>query len=268
MGWFDRVRSLLGKGGLPDLGEIRISRDAAARAAPRLKELEQRLSELAELPGLDGFAEQGRLPRAFPETVAAVCSAYDGFADELREAVPLVTTCDAGCAHCCCDAPTPVRGYEQLAIYHRVRPRKGFARLHDRAASLAGRFGDELVSASPSGKTSVKSDSKPFLRARMAYLRAAQPCAFLDRKRLTCTVYEVRPLACRMHFSLDEPELCDPAREARPRTPNLAPPEPLVDIMRCVDERLGLKVSPVLPVGFAELGAHVMKGETIRWEKT
>ena len=267
MGLLDRVRSMLGRSDLPDLGEIRVTREAAARAAPRLKELELRLSELADLPGLEQFSEQGRLPRAFPEAVAAVFDAYDTFADELRAAIPLETTCASGCALCCRDTPTPVRGYEHLAIYHQVRPRKGFARLHDRAATLAGRFGDELVRAS-GGKTSVKSDSKPFLLARMAYLRAGEPCVFLNRKRRTCTVYDVRPLACRMHFSLDDPEQCDPANEARPRTPNLAPPEPLVDIMRRVDRRLGLTVSPVLPVGFAELGAHVMKGETIRWETT
>lgn len=265
MGLFDRVRTLLGAGDLPASGQIRISRQAAARAAPGLKELERRLTDLAETPDLEHFGDGRPLPRAFGDGVAAVYEAYDAFAEQLREAVPLHTTCASGCAHCCSDAPTPVRGYELLAIYSAVQPRRRYRRLHNRAADLASRFNDELVAAS-GGQTAVKSDSKAFVAARMAYLRAKEPCAFLDRQRRTCTVYDVRPLACRMHFSLDDPGLCDPADEAVPQTPNLAPPEPLVAIMRRIDERLGLTVSAVLPVGFAELGALVMKGEPIAWE--
>jgi len=265
VGLFDRVRTLFGAGDLPSPGGIRIPREAAARAAPRLKELERRLTELADLPDLEAFAEDRSLPRAFADGVAAVYDAYDAFASELRDAVALQTTCASGCAHCCNDAPTPVRGYELLAIYAVSQPRRRFRKLHNRAAGLAERFTEELVTAS-GGKTAIKSDSKPFVAARMAYLRAKQPCVFLDRQRKTCTVYDVRPLACRMHFSLDDPDLCDPDRRGDPQTPNLAPPEPLVAIMRRVDERLGLSVSPVLPVGFAELGALVMKGEPIIWE--
>jgi len=265
LGLLDRARSLFGRGDLPSASGIRIPREAAARAAPRLEELRTRLTELAGLPGLEAFADGHQLPRAFADGVAHVYEAYDAFADELCRAVPLQTTCAAGCAHCCNDAPTPVRGYELLAIYAVTHPRRRFRKLHNRAAELAERFTGELVAAS-GGRTAVKSDSKPFIAARMAYLRAKQPCVFLDRQRRTCTVYDVRPLACRMHFSLDDPDLCDPAREAEPQTPNLAPPEPLVEIMRRVDERLGLTVSPVLPVGFAELGALVMKGEPILWE--
>ena len=265
MGLFDRMRTLLGARDLPSKGQIRISREAAARAAPKLKELERRLADLAETPDLERFADGRPLPRAFGDGVSAVYEAYDAFADELREAVPLQTTCAPGCSHCCNDAPTPIRGYELLAIYSVARPRRSFRKLHNRAADQASRFTEELVAAS-GGKTAVKSDSRPFVAARLAFRRANEPCVFLDRQRRTCTVYDVRPLACRMHFSLDDPEQCDPAHEAEPQTPNLAPPEPLVAIMRRIDERLGLTVSQVLPVGFAELGALVMKGEPILWE--
>jgi len=257
------------RSGLPDLGAIRVPKAAAERAAPRLLALHEALQALADEPGLERFADERRLPRAFPERMDAVLAAYDTFADGLVADIPLAVTCSAGCAHCCCDAPTPVRGFELLNLYRVVRRDKRFARLHDRAADRAERFLAELDRAA-GGRRSVKSDSRPFLAARMAYLRGAEPCMFLHPKRRTCTVYEVRPIPCRMHVSLDDPARCDPRREGGddPRTPNLAPPEPLVETMRRIDERLGLAVSPVLPVGFAELGSQVLGGEPLQWSDT
>lgn len=253
--------------GGPKPGEIRIPREAAARAAPWLKELELRLLDAAGLAGLEGFAREHRPPRAFPDAVGAIYEAYDGFAAELLDAASLDVTCARGCTSCCNEVPTPVRGFELLEIYRRVQPSRGYRKVHARSAELAGRFSDELALRS-CGRTNVKSDSKVFIAARMAYLKAKEPCAFLDTQLKTCTVYEVRPLVCRMHFSLDEPLWCDPESPDQPRTPNIAPPEPLVDIMRRIDDRLGLSVSPMLPQGFAELGAVVMQGEPLRLEKT
>ena len=262
MGLFDRIGALFRKTS-PE--GIHIPREAAARAAPLLKELEVRLREAAREPGLEGFGDGGTLPRAFPDAIHAIYEAYDAFAAELMDAAGLDVTCARGCTWCCNEVPTPVRGFELLEIYHQVQPRKGYRKVHDRCAELAGRFTEELERTS-GGRASVKSDGEAFIAARMAYLRAGEPCAFLDRQLRTCTVYDVRPLACRMHFSLDEPLGCDPADSREPRTPNLAPPEPLVDLMRDIDARLGLSVSPMLPQGFAELGAVVMRGEPIRWE--
>jgi len=264
MGLFGRIGAVFREA---KPGEIRVPREAAARAAPLLKELELRLRDAADLPGLDGFGAAGPLPRAFPDAVAAIYAAYDTFSDELLDAASLDVTCAKGCTFCCNEVPTPVRGFELLEIYHRVHPRKDYRKIHDRCVELAGRFSGELIRTS-GGRTSVKSDSTAFIAARLAYLDLAEPCAFLDPQLKTCTVYEVRPLACRMHFSLDEPAWCDPKDAQQPRTPNLAPPEPLVDLMRRIDERLGLAVSPMLPQGFAELGAVVMQGEALRWEKT
>ncbi len=262
MSLFDRIGAAFRK---PSPGEIRIPRQAAARAAPLLKELETALRGAADLPGLGGVADSGAVPRSFPDAVAAIYAAYDAFAAELADAAGLETTCLKGCTFCCNEVPTPVRGFEQLEIYRRIQPSRGYRKVHKRCVELAGRFSAELERTS-GGRTSVKSDSQAFVAARLAYLRAGEPCAFLDRQHKTCTVYEVRPLACRMHFSLDEPAWCDPRDPAEPRTPNLAPPEPLVDLMRRIDERLGLAVSPTMPQGFAELGAVVMQGQPLRWE--
>ncbi len=251
---------------LPGLGAIAVPREATARAAPRLQALHEALRALADEPGLEAFGEERRLPAAFPARMEAIRAAYDAFAAGLIEDVPLAVTCAKGCAHCCHDAPTPVRGFEQLELYRVARRDKGFRRLHDRAVERAERFLAELERHA-GGEQTVKSNSKPFLAARMAYLRSGSPCPFLHPRHGTCTVYEVRPLACRMHFSLDAPERCDLGRDDLddPRTPNLAPPEPLVDAMRRIDARLGLSVSAVLPVGFAELGSQVMRGEPLRW---
>ncbi len=264
MGLFGRIGALFGKA---EPGAIHIPREAAARAAPLLKELEICLREAAGVPGLDGFGDGCALPRTFPNAVHAIYAAYDVFAAELIEAADLEITCARGCTWCCNEVPTPVRGFELLEIYRQIQPRKGYRKVHERCAELAGRFSEELQRTS-GGRSNVKSDGEAFIAARLAYLEANEPCAFLDRQLKTCTVYDVRPLACRMHFSLDEPAWCDPADPQQPRTPNLAPPEPLVDLMRDIDDRLGLSVSPMLPQGFAELGAVVMRGEPIRWENS
>jgi len=263
MGLFGRVRSLLG--GVPEPGAIQIPREAAAAVAPHLEDLRLTLVALEDLPDLERFAGEHVLPRWFDVAVAEVRRAYDGFAAALIREVPLAVTCERRCTHCCREVPTPVRAFELLDIYGAIQPRKDFRRLHNRAADQAARFGEELMAAS-GGRTNVRSDSKAFRSAVMAYRAAAEPCVFLDAQRGACTVYERRPLPCRMHFSLDDPALCDPVSDDVPTTPNLAPPEPLVDLMRSVDRRLGLQVSPVLQVGLAELGATVMQGEAIRWE--
>jgi Fe-S-cluster containining protein len=253
--------------GIPSLGAIQVPREAAERAAPRLLALHEALRALADEPGLDGFREDRRLPPSFPDRMDAILAAYDTFAAGLVEDVPLATTCARGCAHCCHDAPTPVRGFELLNLYRVARQDKGFRRRHDRAVERAEQFLAELERHA-GGKRSLRSDSEPFLAARMAYARAYPACPFLHPKRLVCEVYDVRPLPCRMHVSLDEPARCDPRREGdEPRTPNLAPPEPLVETMRTIDARLGLSVSAVLPVGFAELGAQVMRGEPVTWRE-
>src|SRR5206468_1904710 len=63
---------------------------------------------------------------------------------------------------------------------------------------------------------------KPVLRAQLAraenvddpennYFALHEPCAFLDLKSGDCTVYEVRPAACRGHYTVSSPTRCDPA---------------------------------------------------------
>ena len=45
----------------------------------------------------------------------------------------------------------------------------------------------------------VKKTSKEFL----------SPCTFLNQETNSCSIYEYRPLSCRMFMTFDDPELCE-----------------------------------------------------------
>ena len=45
---------------------------------------------------------------------------------------------------------------------------------------------------------------------RDGYFRKKVPCTFLDTATNRCTIYSVRPSACRYHAVVSDPELCSP----------------------------------------------------------
>lgn len=46
-------------------------------------------------------------------------------------------------------------------------------------------------------------------RIRKGYHESRTYCGFLDQQSGSCTIYDVRPMACRTFFAFDSPELCD-----------------------------------------------------------
>jgi Fe-S-cluster containining protein len=47
-------------------------------------------------------------------------------------------------------------------------------------------------------------------KIRQSYFLKKVPCTFLDLETKLCTIYPVRPAACRYHFVVSDPQLCQP----------------------------------------------------------
>jgi len=97
-----------------------------------------------------------------------IYSELDKFADSMAKQA----VCSKGCAHCC-NIPVEVLPIETLHIEH-------------------------YTGYSKQPKKLRKTPSK----AHMDY------CPFLDRGKMECKIYEVRPFNCRSFYTFDDPELC------------------------------------------------------------
>jgi hypothetical protein len=100
----------------------------------------------------------------------------------LAQAPDRPPACRAGCAHCC-HQPVGVTPPELFAIYDELRRRCTPAEL-----------------AAVTGRVRAADDRTRGLTAA-ARISPDHPCPFLEAAR--CTIYEVRPLACRGTNSLD-----------------------------------------------------------------
>ena len=136
----------------------------------------------AEVPVSHSFGADLLANRAQVESL-------DARAAELREASAAAgrpVTCAARCWTCCCHAvDCGTMDAVQIAMVLRDAGRDAPSLRHRLAA--AGRQQERM------------SPDKYFSRQR--------PCIFLGDDRL-CTVYPVRPVACRLHCSVTEPSLC------------------------------------------------------------
>ncbi len=119
------------------------------------------------------------------------------------------STCKPGCAACCHQlvvvSPLEAHG---IAAYLRVHPEVAEA-FHGRLAAWR-----ETVAALPDLAQQLTHfqeaagyiDGDAGGKLEESYWQASLPCPFLDAGR--CTIYPVRPFACREHHVVSSPELC------------------------------------------------------------
>lgn len=104
---------------------------------------------------------------------------------QVQEAVNVQITpnvsCSAGCSFCCHDI---IYGSKMEMAYIRERI--------------------ELEGIKPNQKLKEIQNSKPISELKWAEKR----CSLLDDKGM-CTIYEFRPLVCRLHNSANDPKFCD-----------------------------------------------------------
>ena len=123
--------------------------------------------------------------------------------------------CGPGCAHCC-HMPVTLSPAEALLIHTHV------------LATWPTERRTTLISAIEAGdRSSEKLDEAALFLSRRA-------CVFLDPSQ-RCTIYEVRPLACRGHASFDR-SACAAAHE-HPGDPALAAAVPVDDELRAEKDR-------------------------------
>jgi Fe-S-cluster containining protein len=149
---------------------------------------------------------------------------------------------------------------ELLAIYARAHALPAYEALHNAACDSTDLLFEDVKKVVPDA-TTLRSDDRRFQKALLAYRTRARPCVFLDTDSGTCRIYEMRPIPCRMHFSVTDPQLCWPGhpKARKARTPNLPPPDSIVTTMKEVARRAGLEhLSPVLFQGLIQLGKDVL----------
>ena len=248
---------------------VQVSREVAEQASDYLLEMDARLEELAEMPGLEQFARSKSVPAAFFSTWDRALAAYDRYLDVMTSGsggAPKAR-CGAGCAACCHEVPTGVQAIEYLAIYQRYRDFPDFVELHNRACDLADQL-TELLAQQVPGARQVPSDGPEATRALLEYRRKRLRCIFLDSDQ-RCRIYDRRPIPCRMHFAITEPQWCeaDHPRGEDAITPNLAPPKDMLEHMKTIARRLQLELPPTLFQGLGLLGGQVMANKRLRVSK-
>jgi Fe-S-cluster containining protein len=207
----------------------------AEEASNFLLEMDEALEEITGLRGLDEFPRTRRIPpRTLPLWQKAL-GAYDRYVETMVRGSGLEVRCTLGCVACCHDVPNGVQAIELLNIYLVYREFSDFTAIHDRIRELSD------------------SGEQP-------------PCAFLDPSTKRCRIYEARPISCRMHVSVTDPDWCsvDHPKAADAVTRDVSPPEAILDIMKQIGDRLGLgHLSPSLLQGLATLCGEIMNGEKI-----
>ena len=118
-------------------------------------------------------------------------------------------SCRAGC-HACCSQLVVVSPLEAHALAEHVAAdadlgRRAAARVEAWAAAVSGHptLGARLAQFEKAGGYV---DSQAGDAIEREYWAAKLPCPFLDGG--CCSIYPVRPHACREHFVLSPPELC------------------------------------------------------------
>jgi len=248
---------------------LRLSPELADAASNHLLEMDERLEQLATLPGLEAFATTRRVPREFFTIWDQALAAYDRFLAVMTGPGALAIRCQAGCSACCHEVPTGVQAVELLAIYERYRQFDDFAQLHNRACDLADHV-TELIAEQAQGQQTIDSTDPAFTKALMAYRSERKPCVFLGPDS-RCRIYDRRPIPCRMHFAVTDPRWCeaDHPNADQAVTPNLEPPQDMLEHMRTVARRLGLeRSSPLLFQGLGLIGGQVMQTKPLRRSST
>lgn len=111
---------------------------------------------------------------------------------ELREHIEgegEVVSCREGCTNCCYQRILAT-DVEVRAIVDHLRARSRPGALID----LRRRAVEQLARVRA-------------IRQRH-YYHLREPCVFLDLEKQRCTVYVVRPVVCRLHLSVDNPQKC------------------------------------------------------------
>jgi Fe-S-cluster containining protein len=220
----------------------------------------------AHLDGLGRLSEDKSLPARFIVNFQKAMALFDQSLrvclGHLRHAGFLVR-CKPSCAFCCHQMPTGVSGAELVYLYYGLQQRMTLSRLFRRCLEAEELWVEIHRRARGQGLPDGNRSDVTTAIAEV-YCAMELPCPFLQNNR--CLVYDYRPLACRMHFSLSSPAWCKPSHFQHPyaMSVNLQPGECVFDALERLENRLALNLSDVLMCGLLEMTVNVMQFEPIR----
>jgi Fe-S-cluster containining protein len=158
----------------------------------------------------DAFRETLRFPARVFQRLHQFRDTYDRFLQEVIERENLRITCGQSCPACCHVVPCGLEPLEIIEIYDQIRQWPDFESFIRAAGATMSSFQKVLQASAQTGKTPIKSNSEAFRRASSDFYLLRIPCIFLNQKRGTCRIYEIRPFICRAVFSLSDAAYCDP----------------------------------------------------------
>jgi Fe-S-cluster containining protein len=244
---------------LPRDRVTRIPRRARKKAQEHVDTMQRIVDELSGLPGIADVTKTKRLPRGFYERVDDMLTAYDRYVEAVRaelgiEDAPVAGTPEGTGA--CYAAPFGITGPEALAIYREIRTWRDFPQVAQRLGELAEQqFKDIQSRHTGKDPEKIRMTSKAAGQGRKAFAERGEPCPFLDVNKGRCRIWDRRPMSCRMHHIVGDPELADPQHErhAEVEVVNIrVPVRPQVALSQ-IDKRMALGLSPFVYASVLQL---------------
>ncbi len=246
-----------------------VDETVAQSASKHLDIMAAHLDKIIEADGLPRVKKAVPFPSWVLRQMELALQSYDRFLKTVIDEAPLMITCGPGCSNCCYDSPTGVRGLELLLVYNQYRRFSDFRQLHNGACDRWEMLRENLRQSTFRHVDELKTDSPQFRNGQLRYRRRKIQCMFLDDQG-KCRVYSVRPIACRMHFSLDDPDHCEAnhLRAKKAMSINLPPPSFIIERLDAIDKRLGLDLTRVFYRGITELGSTILEGAHLKIKLT
>lgn len=139
------------------------------------------------------MTQDARRAKRAGRVVLEIYGKYDQKVRELARAHDV--TCRVGCSHCC-KLPASASVPEMVPVVAYLADRADWPK---RRAALEPKIRAYLEVAFPVDPQDGA--------ARAAFYKQQVPCVFLDDDQ-TCSIYPVRPSACRYHLAVSPPENC------------------------------------------------------------
>jgi len=255
---------------LPADRVTRIPRAAKKAAKAEIEAMVAAIEAIAALPALADVKENKRLPRGFYSRVQEYSRSYDAFVAVVGRYFPVEDARrpgEPGGCGACHAAPMGLHTIETLNIYREFRTHRRFSQIAQRMGELGERqFQD--IQAGHKGKDpeKIRMGSRAMQEGRLTFARRREPCPFLNVEKERCQIWEHRPMVCRMHHPVTPPEISDPTHEDYPKAVkgyNLRPPIKVQVLLRQIDKRMMLQLSPFMYAGVLQL-AQLADGQLLQ----
>ena len=244
---------------LPRDRNSRISRRARKRAREHAETIQRIVDEISGLPGIADVTKTKRLPKGFYARVEDLHTAFDRYAAEIRDELGIGDAAVPGTPAgkgACYAAPFGVNSIEALAIYREVRPWRDFPQVAQELGALGEQQFKDIQAGHKGGDPEkIRMTSKAAGEGRKLFAERGEPCPFLNEDKGRCRIWDRRPITCRMHHIVGDPELADPRHERHVQVDvvNIRLPVRSQASLAQIDKRMELGLSPFLYASVLQL---------------